>query len=142
MGLDPNDDSYPAGSECTVCVDELFGGSTPNMVLAIVQDIKPCPIFPEWAPPIPNGAFCLNQTGPCNWRGFRPDGVSFYWDLLADRSTFRIDWPGWVYFRSTVMDTCYDAFPNDNECMINFAWTFGGYVTIWWGPQICKGPCG
>ncbi len=141
MGLDPNDDSYPAGGECAVCVDELFGGNTPDCVIAIVQDIIPC--FPEHAQfhTPPNGAWLLTQSAPCSWDKQLLDGTHFSWSLGLNHSAFLITFPGFFWFESNVLDNCYDAFSNDRECGEGPTIGEEGYVTVWWGPQICKPPC-
>jgi len=141
MGLDPNDDSYPDGDECVLCVDELFKGTTPNCVIAIVQDIVPC--FPE--SPIhgtpPNGSFYLPQVGPCEWAATILKDIYLNWVLSANWSMAMITYPGFYWFKSDIYQNCFDAFPNDNECGVGPVLGEGGYITFWWGPGICKPPC-
>lgn len=141
MGLDPNDDSYPAGNECGICVDELFGGTTPNFILAIIQDIVKCPGIPPGFGEPPNGAFCIPQIDNCRWSGMLDANNSLDWQLLPAESRLYVNWPGFSWFKNIIADKCYDAFLNDNVCGVGLAIGSGGYVTLWWGPQICKDPC-
>lgn len=140
MGLPPDDDSYPPGDECLVCVDELFGGVTPKYVNAIVHDLEKCLPFPVWAEEPPDGVILLTQTTPCAWQFISPTFMSFAWSLEANRSNFAIIRLGFKYFESHVADKCYDAFPNELVCGEGPHLTEGGYVTCWWGPGIGKGP--
>lgn len=140
MGLDPNDDTFEAGDECTVCVDELFGGVTPKTVLAIVQDIVMCPGVPP-LDPMPNGSFNLTQlANPCHWGCVGPGGYSYTWTLHADRSDFAIETAHTIMFFSRVMEICFDAFSNQADCAGLLTITHEGYVTVWWGPDIPP-PC-
>lgn len=141
MGLDPEDDSFLAGDECELCVDELFDGTTPVCVIAIVQDIEACPDYPAQAPPIPNGVFQLTQVAPCSWEFTDDNGIGFVWRLLAGNSYFWILSPAFHWFYARIEADCYDAFPNGLDCEDYHAIATGGYVTVWWGPGLCKGPC-
>lgn len=138
MGLDPNDDSYPAGGECTVCVDELFGGNTPTCVIAVIQGIEKC--VPGHPDP-PNGVFQLNQLPqPCVWQ-YHDGFITINWQLKVDRSIMAVALPPEHWFYAEVMSICHDAFANETDCEVAGIIGHSGYVTIWWGPQMCKGPC-
>lgn len=141
MGLDPDDDSFPAGDGCTVCEDELFKGTTPDCILAVVQDIVRCPGTPEIVPGPPNGSFYLPQTGPCVWAKLLPNYTELRWELRPTDSLFTISWPSYFWFFAIVDEVCHDAFANTLECNGPPAAGEGGYVTCWWGPWICKPPC-
>lgn len=141
MGLDPNDETYSEGSECSDCVDLLFGGSTPYKVLAIIKDLTACPGNPPFAPPPPTGPYCLTQTGNHTWTHTTASNVSLTWTLLAHSSTFVITWPGMFYFSHTISSACQDSFTNQNVCGVGPTWAEGGTVDLFWGPQICKEPC-
>lgn len=141
MGLDPHDNSYPTGTECSVCVDVLFGGSTPSKVLAIVQGISRCPGIPVWAPDPPAGPFCLPQIAACEWSYTLGSSVNLKWTLLANASVFSITYPGFFYFHDSILTACQDSFTNQNSCGSGPTWGEGGTVDVFWGPQICKEPC-
>lgn len=141
MGLDPNDNSFPAGNTCAVCEDELFDGVTPICVLAIVQGIEACPWVPIPPYDIPNGAFLLWQDGPCHWSKIVGPGKVIGWTLLGDRSRFVITQEPAVWFFAEVMSICHDAFANTRDCDLHATYGAGGYATVWWGPQMCRPPC-
>lgn len=141
MGLDPNNDDYPEGNENPTCVDELFQGVTPNCVLAIVQGIEAC----DWVPippfSIPNGAYYLPQDGALTWSKIIGPGQVIGWTLLGGISRMVITQEPAVWFFAEVMSPCHDAFANTRDCELHATYGTGGYVTIWWGPQMCRPPC-
>jgi len=134
MGIPIEYPDYPEGDECALCVDVLFGGVTPEFVIAIVQGLEKCLPYPAWAPEPPNGTFKLTQTAPCTWQFTRADTVSFIWQLTAGHSIFSILFPGFIFFTSDIPSNCYDAFPNSNVCGVGPVLCESGYVTCWWGP--------
>lgn len=138
MGLDPDDNSYEPGDACPLCEAELFDGTTPRHVLAVVQDIEACPGALD---PVPNVTRLLTQTdhNPCIWTGI-VGGIRVTWELLFDRSRINV----WVgdhrYFFADTPLLCHDAFANENICL-GADMGFNGYVTLWWGPHIAPPPC-
>lgn len=137
MGLDPDDDTYDAGDECTRCVDVLFDGVTPEFVMATIFGIIRCPLSPD---PPPNGSYLLTQTGPCSWEAAYL-GYTIGWYLMAAESWFVAGAPNNWFFQSTPQVICRDYFKSKiTACVFNQTIGKFGEAHVFWGPGI-PGPC-
>jgi len=137
MGLDPDDDTYDTDLECTHCVDALFGGVTPQFVMATITGIIRCPLSPD---PPPNGSFLLTQTLPCHWEAAYL-GYTISWGLEAARSSFVAGAPNNWFFISVIEAPCRDYFKSTiATCFFNQTIGKFGEAHIFWGPGI-PGPC-
>lgn len=134
MGIPIDWPNYTPGVECERCVDVIFGGVTPEKVIAVFEDIIECFQDPYVFGFAPNGTFELTQNAACNWRYFAPTGEVFNWQLAAGASSLSITATGFSWFASVVAVECVDAFTNQLDCLDPNVIGSGGQGNVFWGP--------
>lgn len=133
MGLPPEHPDYEPGNDCAVCHSLLFDDVTPKYIEVDFSGVVACPGAPL---PVLNGTYLLTQSGdPCLW--------SIAWDvffidyrLRFNESRLRAGSPGLTCFQSIVLDSCFDAFANQNVCGVGPVYGENGYGLCYWGPTI------
>lgn len=116
--VEPFDDEYEEGDECTACHNVIFNGRTPRIMKALFSEIKPCGEAPPTGD-IPPVYLIQDSEVPCNWAGWDKIGNWFAdyhcnWD---NRFSFLQLWgPGGDTFFGWIEELCQTSFSNTFLC--------------------------